>query len=60
VQLYAGLKSAHSKAHRCVHAQGARVRRWRYMEEIANGSAYEGHKDMDNTEIGYRKRFKGV
>lgn len=31
----------------------------RYMEEIASGAAYEGRKDMGNTEPGDGKRFKG-
>lgn len=32
---------------------------FRYMEEIADGSAYEGRKDLGNTEPGDGKRFKG-
>lgn len=31
----------------------------RYMEEIASGAAYEGRKDLGNTEPGDGKRFKG-
>ncbi|MDR0829735.1 MAG: hypothetical protein LBN95_06455 [Prevotellaceae bacterium] len=31
----------------------------KYTEEIASGSAYEGRKDLGNTEIGDGKRFKG-
>lgn len=31
----------------------------RYMEEIASGSAYEGRRDLGNTEPGDGKRFKG-
>lgn len=31
----------------------------RYMEEIASGAAYEGRKDLGNTETGDGKRFKG-
>jgi predicted chitinase len=31
----------------------------RYMEEIASGSAYEGRKDLGNTQPGDGKRFKG-
>jgi predicted chitinase len=31
----------------------------RYMEEIASGAAYEGRKDLGNTELGDGKRFKG-
>lgn len=32
---------------------------FRYQEEIADGSAYEGRKDLGNTEAGDGKRFKG-
>lgn len=31
----------------------------RYMEEIASGAAYEGRKDLGNTEPGDGKRYKG-
>lgn len=31
----------------------------RYFEEIASGAAYEGRKDLGNTEPGDGKRFKG-
>ena len=31
----------------------------RYMEEIASGAAYEGRKNLGNTEPGDGKRFKG-
>lgn len=31
----------------------------RYVEEIATGEAYEGRKDLGNTEPGDGKRFKG-
>jgi sialidase-1 len=31
----------------------------RYMEEIASGEAYEGRKDLGNTEPGDGKRYKG-
>lgn len=31
----------------------------RYMEEIASGQAYEGRKDLGNTEPGDGKRYKG-
>jgi predicted chitinase len=31
----------------------------RYMEEIASGEAYEGRKDLGNTQPGDGKRFKG-
>jgi putative chitinase len=30
-----------------------------YMEEIASGAAYEGRRDLGNTEVGDGKRFKG-
>lgn len=30
-----------------------------YMQEIADGSAYEGRKDLGNTQTGDGKRFKG-
>jgi hypothetical protein len=33
--------------------------RFRYMEEIASGAAYEGRKDLGNTKAGDGKRFKG-
>lgn len=32
---------------------------FRYMEEIASGVAYEGRKDLGNTQAGDGKRFKG-
>lgn len=31
----------------------------RYMEEIADGSAYEGRKDLGNTQPGDGRRYKG-
>jgi predicted chitinase len=31
----------------------------RYMEELASGSAYEGRKDLGNTQPGDGKRYKG-
>src|SRR5207342_2210749 len=31
----------------------------RYMEEIADGSAYEGRRDLGNTHPGDGRRFKG-
>lgn len=31
----------------------------RYMEEIASGQAYEGRKDLGNTQAGDGKRYKG-
>jgi predicted chitinase len=30
-----------------------------YMEELASGAAYEGRKDLGNTQVGDGKRFKG-
>ena len=32
---------------------------FKYMEEIASGAAYEGRKDLGNTQPGDGKRFKG-
>jgi len=32
---------------------------FKYMEEVASGSAYEGRKDLGNTQKGDGKRFKG-
>lgn len=32
---------------------------FRYMEEIASGQAYEGRKDLGNTQPGDGRRFKG-
>lgn len=32
---------------------------FRYLEEIASGAAYEGRKDLGNTQPGDGKRFKG-
>jgi putative chitinase len=32
---------------------------FRYVEELASGEAYEGRKDLGNTEPGDGKRFKG-
>jgi len=32
---------------------------FRYMEEIASGAAYEGRKDLGNTEVGDGIKFKG-
>jgi predicted chitinase len=32
---------------------------FRYMEELASGAAYEGRKDLGNTQPGDGKRFKG-
>lgn len=32
---------------------------FKYMEEIASGAAYEGRKDLGNTQAGDGKRYKG-
>ncbi len=48
------LRLAHFMA-QLVHESGG----FRYMEEIASGSAYEGRKDLGNTVPGDGKRFKG-
>jgi predicted chitinase len=32
---------------------------WKYFEEIASGSAYEGRRDLGNTQPGDGKRYKG-
>lgn len=34
-------------------------REGRYMEELASGAAYEGRRDLGNTEPGDGRRFKG-
>lgn len=39
----------------CAHESGG----FRYMEEIASGAAYEGRKDLGNTEPGDGRRYKG-
>lgn len=39
----------------CGHESGD----FRYMEELADGSAYEGRKDLGNTQPGDGKRYKG-
>lgn len=49
-----GLRLAHFMG-QCSHESGG----FRYMEEIASGSAYEGRRDLGNTEPGDGKRFKG-
>jgi len=48
------LRLAHFMAQLC-HESGS----FRYMEEIASGSAYEGRADLGNTQAGDGKRFKG-
>ena len=39
----------------CAHESGA----WKYKLEIASGQAYEGRKDLGNTQAGDGVRFKG-
>ena len=39
----------------CAHESGA----WKYKLEIASGKAYEGRKDLGNTQAGDGVRFKG-
>lgn len=48
------LRLAHFMA-QLVHESGS----FRYMEEIASGAAYEGRKDLGNTQPGDGRRFKG-
>lgn len=48
------LRLAHFMA-QLIHESGA----FRYMEEIASGSAYEGRADLGNTLPGDGKRYKG-
>lgn len=49
-----GLRLAHFMA-QLMHESG----KFRYMEEIASGSAYEGRKDLGNIIPGDGKRYKG-
>lgn len=49
-----GLRLAHFMG-QCAHESGG----FRYMEEIASGAAYEGRKDLGNTQPGDGKRYKG-
>lgn len=49
-----GLRLAHFMA-QLMHESGS----FRYMEEIASGAAYEGRRDLGNTEPGDGTRFKG-
>lgn len=49
-----GLRLAHFMG-QCAHESAG----FRYMEEIASGEAYEGRKDLGNTQPGDGKRFKG-
>lgn len=48
------LRLAHFLA-QLIHESGS----FRYMEEIASGSAYEGRKDLGNTQPGDGVKFKG-
>lgn len=48
------LRLAHFLA-QLIHESGS----FRYMEEIASGQAYEGRRDLGNTEPGDGKRYKG-
>lgn len=48
------LRLAHFLA-QLVHESGS----FRYMEELASGQAYEGRRDLGNTEPGDGKRYKG-
>jgi putative chitinase len=52
--LDSGLRLAHLMG-QCAHESGG----FRYMEEIASGAAYEGRKDLGNTQAGDGKRYKG-
>ncbi|MFW2034126.1 glycoside hydrolase family 19 protein [Acinetobacter junii] len=52
--LYNELRFAHFIA-QLAHESG----NFRYMEEIASGAAYEGRKDLGNTEKGDGTRYKG-
>lgn len=52
--LYNELRFAHFIA-QLAHESG----NFRYMEEIASGAAYEGRKDLGNTEKGDGIRYKG-
>lgn len=52
--LDSGLRLAHFMA-QLMHESG----KFFYMEEIASGAAYEGRKDLGNTQAGDGKRYKG-
>lgn len=52
--LDAGLRLAHFMG-QCAHESGG----FRYMEEIADGSAYEGRRDLGNKQPGDGMRYKG-
>lgn len=49
-----GLRLAHFMG-QCGHESGG----FRYMEEIASGAAYEGRKDLGNTQPNDGRRYKG-
>lgn len=49
-----GLRLVHFMA-QLIHESGS----FRYMEELASGQAYEGRKDLGNTQPGDGVRFKG-
>lgn len=48
-----------ARAHMWLAQVGHESMSLRYMEEIASGAAYEGRKDLGNTQPGDGKRFKG-
>lgn len=52
--LNSGLRLAHFIG-QCAHESGG----FRYMEEIASGAAYEGRRDLGNTQSGDGRRYKG-
>lgn len=49
-----GLRLAHFMG-QCAHESGGFI----YMEEIASGAAYEGRRDLGNTQPGDGRRYKG-
>lgn len=53
-EIVTGLRLAHFMG-QCAHESGG----FRYMEEIASGQAYEGRRDMGNTQPGDGRRYKG-
>jgi putative chitinase len=54
----AGVTTALRAAHWCAQI-GHESAGLRYMEELADGSAYEGRSDLGNTQPGDGQRFKG-